>query len=115
MSSSNSPIVEFDHKAFLRGLTSRPGVYRMLDSQAKVLYVGKAKNLKNRVSSYFRASGLTTRTLAMVGKVANIEITITNSETEALLLDFFFCHKRYEWIWYNLNSGKPMILSSSAL
>ncbi|MDX1444274.1 MAG: GIY-YIG nuclease family protein, partial [Gammaproteobacteria bacterium] len=47
---------EFDAKAFLKTLTSRPGVYRMLDSEGKILYVGKAKNLKNRVSTYFQKS-----------------------------------------------------------
>ncbi len=77
----------FDHKTFLKLLTSRPGVYRMLDVNGKVLYIGKARNLKNRVGSYFRASGLTTKTMAMVAKVADIEITITSSETEALLLE----------------------------
>ncbi len=86
MSDSAEP-QPFDHQAFLQTLTSRPGVYRMLDGQGKVLYVGKARNLKNRVSSYFRASGLTTKTLAMVNKVADIDVTITASETEALLLE----------------------------
>jgi excinuclease ABC subunit C len=81
------PAHTFDPKAFLRTLTSRPGVYRMLDGDGKVLYVGKARNLKNRVGSYFRASGLTTKTMAMVDKVADIEVTITASETEALLLE----------------------------
>ena len=59
----------------------------MLDGKGKVLYVGKAKNLKNRVGSYFRASGLTTKTMAMIDKVSDIEVTITASETEALLLE----------------------------
>ena len=78
---------EFDSKAFLSTLTIRPGIYKMLDHKAEVLYVGKAKNLKNRVSSYFRASGLTNKTVALVGKINQIEITITHSETEALLLE----------------------------
>jgi excinuclease ABC subunit C len=77
----------FDHKHFLKHLSSRPGVYRMLNEGGEVIYVGKARNLKNRVSSYFRASGLTSKTLAMVNKIQNIEITVTNSETEALLLE----------------------------
>ncbi len=59
----------------------------MLDSDGEVLYVGKAKNLKNRVGSYFRASGLSSKTLAMTSKIAAIDITITASETEALLLE----------------------------
>jgi excinuclease ABC subunit C len=77
----------FDSKAFLSTLTSRPGIYKMLDQQADVLYVGKAKNLKNRVSSYFRASGLTNKTVALVSKIDQVEITVTHSETEALLLE----------------------------
>ena len=77
----------FDHKHFLAHLSSRPGVYRMLNEAGEVIYVGKARNLKNRVGSYFRASGLTSKTLAMVNKIQSIEITVTNSETEALLLE----------------------------
>ena len=48
----------FDPKAFIKRLTSRPGVYRMFDAEGGILYVGKAKNLKNRVSSYFRSNAL---------------------------------------------------------
>lgn len=77
----------FDHQSFLANLTGRPGVYRMLDSEGQVLYVGKARNLKRRVSSYFRAAGLASKTMALVARIANIEITVTNSETEALLLE----------------------------
>jgi excinuclease ABC subunit C len=79
--------VQFDHKHYLTTLTAKPGVYRMLDADAKVIYVGKARNLNNRVSSYFRASGLASKTMAMVEKIANIEVTITSSDTEALLLE----------------------------
>lgn len=78
---------DFDSEHFLKNLTRKPGVYRMLDVQGKVLYVGKARNLKNRVSSYFRASGLATKTMAMVAKIHRIETTVTKSETEALLLE----------------------------
>lgn len=84
---STEVTAKFDHKDFLSHLTSRPGVYRMLDKSGEVIYVGKARNLKNRVGSYFRASGLASKTLAMVSKIENIEITVTNSETEALLLE----------------------------
>ena len=77
----------FDYKHVLANLSSRPGVYRMLDAEGSVLYVGKASNLKNRVGSYFRASGLAAKTMAMVEKIADIEVTITNSDTEALLLE----------------------------
>ncbi len=77
----------FDSKRFLATLSTLPGVYRMLDSDGNVIYVGKARNLKNRVTSYFRATGLTSKTMAMVAKIHNIEITVTNSDTEALLLE----------------------------
>lgn len=59
----------------------------MMGAGDEVLYVGKARNLKNRVTSYFRASGLQAKTMALVAKIENIEITITGSETEALLLE----------------------------
>ncbi len=77
----------FDPQALLRHLTRRPGVYEMLDAEGEVLYVGKARNLRARVGSYFRGSGLTAKTLAMVGRVADVRTTITQSETEALLLE----------------------------
>jgi excinuclease ABC subunit C len=80
-------VIPFDHEALLARLPARPGVYRMIDADGTVLYVGKARNLKSRVTSYFRASGLTTRTMAMVNKIADIQITVTASETEALLLE----------------------------
>ena len=56
----------FDSQSFLRSLTQRPGIYHMLDDDGAVLYVGKAKKLKNRVSSYFRKSGLSLKTQALV-------------------------------------------------
>ncbi|MES9944505.1 MAG: excinuclease ABC subunit UvrC [Candidatus Thiodiazotropha sp.] len=77
---------EFDHAGFLKTLTTRPGVYRMLNVEGKVLYVGKAKNLKKRVSSYFTRS-LNRRIQSMVGQIANIEIIVTHTEAEALLLE----------------------------
>jgi excinuclease ABC subunit C len=77
----------FDAGDFLKTLTSRPGVYRMLDARGKVLYVGKARNLKKRVASYFRQSGLSVKTQALVGQIAGIEVTVTNTEGEALLLE----------------------------
>jgi len=80
-------LTEFDYKAFLATLTSRPGVYQMYDRHGQLLYVGKAKNLKNRVASYFRASGLTAKTMALVNRIADIQITVTTTEIDALLLE----------------------------
>lgn len=77
----------FDSAAFLKNLTSRPGVYRMIDDTGTVIYVGKAKNLKKRVSSYFRKTGLTAKTRVMVAQIAAIETTVTHTENEALILE----------------------------
>ena len=77
----------FDHQSFLKSLTQRPGIYQMLDGDGEVLYVGKAKNLKNRVSSYFRSSGLTIKTAALVKRIISIDVTVTETETEALILE----------------------------
>jgi excinuclease ABC subunit C len=80
-------VTEFDSTSFLKALTSRPGVYRMLGEEGEVLYVGKAKNLKNRVSNYFRSTALDRKTIALVNRIHEVEITVTSSETEALLLE----------------------------
>ncbi|WP_341781254.1 excinuclease ABC subunit UvrC [Ectopseudomonas mendocina] len=77
----------FDSSAFLATCSGRPGVYRMFDSEGRLLYVGKAKNLKKRLSSYFRKTGQAPKTAALVARIAQIETTITANETEALLLE----------------------------
>ena len=77
----------FDAERFLTTLPTRPGVYQMVGEADEVLYVGKARSLKPRVTAYFRASGLTTKTMALMAKVQDIRITVTTSETEALLLE----------------------------
>ena len=78
---------KFDARAFVKRLPDRPGVYRMLDADGKIVYVGKAGSLKSRVGSYFRADQLQPKVQALVRVVAGIEVTITNSDTEALLLE----------------------------
>lgn len=77
----------FDSKAFLTTASSHPGVYRMFDTHDELLYVGKAKNLKKRLTSYFRQTGLAPKTAALVVRINRIETTITANETEALLLE----------------------------
>ncbi|QIJ04502.1 excinuclease ABC subunit UvrC [Shewanella chilikensis] len=78
---------EFNPKLFLKNLTSAPGVYRMYDSAGSVIYVGKAKDLKKRLSSYFRKNLPNVKTQALVSHIANIDVTLTHSETEALILE----------------------------
>ncbi|MFZ7283502.1 excinuclease ABC subunit UvrC [Avibacterium avium] len=77
----------FDAKKFLANVTHDPGVYRMYDDKDQVIYVGKAKDLKKRLSSYFRANLSSKKTEALVASIHRIETTITSSETEALLLE----------------------------
>jgi len=78
----------FDPNDYARNLTHRPGVYRMRDAQGKVLYVGKARDLKKRVSSYFGRSPDSAKTASMLAHVAGIDVTVTNTEAEALLLEY---------------------------
>ena len=78
---------DFDARAYVRRLPERPGVYRMLDADGKVVYVGKARSLRSRVGSYFRADQLHPKVQALVRAIAGIEVTVTNSDTEALLLE----------------------------
>ena len=84
---TDAPPPSFDAKSFLASLTESPGVYRMLDAEQRVLYVGKAKNLKKRVSSYFQKTGHSPRITLMLQQVAQVDITATRSEAEALILE----------------------------
>jgi excinuclease ABC subunit C len=81
-------LTDFDPKAFVASLPQRPGVYRMLDASGTVIYVGKAKNLRSRVASYFRADQVSPKIVALVQCIAGIEVTLATSETEALLLEY---------------------------
>ena len=77
----------FDARSFLKTVTSQPGVYRMYDASGTVIYVGKAKDLKKRLSSYFRSNLASRKTEALVALIHNIDVTVTHTETEALLLE----------------------------
>ncbi|WP_193152659.1 excinuclease ABC subunit UvrC [Vibrio navarrensis] len=77
----------FDSVSFLKTVTHQPGVYRMYNADAVVIYVGKAKDLKKRLSSYFRKKVDSEKTRALVSNIAKIDVTVTHTETEALILE----------------------------
>ncbi|MCC5855160.1 MAG: excinuclease ABC subunit UvrC [Idiomarina sp.] len=80
----------FNASDFLDRLTQQPGVYRMYDAAGEVIYVGKAKNLKKRVASYFRKQVDSIKTQALVRQIANMDVTVTHTEAEALILENSF-------------------------
>ena len=117
--------VPFDYRAFLKTLTTHPGVYRMLDGEGKVLYVGKAGNLKKRVASYFRNTGLSAKTRVLVDQIVDVEVTVTHTEVEALLLESNLIKqlrprynvllrddKSYPYIYLSSRTGFPAALSA---
>ena len=77
----------FDSRAFLASVTTRCGVYQMYDGEGALLYVGKARNLRNRIGSYFRNSGLNAKTVALVMRIRDVQVTVTSTEADALLLE----------------------------
>ena len=77
----------FDVEAFMRTVTNRPGVYRMLNAHEEIIYVGKASNLKNRLASYFQRTLDNRKTQALVSHIASVQTTVTTSAAEALLLE----------------------------
>ena len=79
--------LKFDSRSFVESLPLKPGVYRMLDEEGEILYVGKARSLRNRVGSYFQPGNVQPKVVALIARTANMEVTITNSDTEALLLE----------------------------
>ncbi|GEA10971.1 excinuclease ABC subunit UvrC [Alteromonas sp. KUL49] len=105
----------FDSAAFLKNLTHQPGVYRMYNQAKEVIYVGKAKNLKKRVSSYFRKTVDNAKTQSLVAQIASMDVTVVNSETEAFLLENNFIKKyrpRYNVLLRD-DKSYPFILLSN--
>ena len=77
----------FDHQAFLSSVSEQAGVYRMYDKHQAVIYVGKAKQLKKRLASYFRKDVGSTKTKVLVSHIIAIDVTVTHTEGEALILE----------------------------
>ena len=87
---------------FISNLTSQPGIYKMLDVNSKVIYIGKAANLKKRVSSYFTKKNESIKTNVLVENISNIEVIITKNEEEALILENTLIKKYHQSIIYCL-------------
>jgi len=112
--------MSFNIQAFLKTLPERPGVYRMLNAAGQIIYVGKARNLKRRVSSYFQKQHDNLKTARLVSQIASIEVTLTETEAEALLLEstlikrhnprynvLFRDDKSYPYIFVNTEDRYP--------
>jgi len=106
----------FDAKGFIKSLTTRPGVYQMLDAHGEIIYIGKAKNLKNRVATYFNNKAASIKQHTMVAKIASITVTVTHTEGEALLLESQLIkrHKPRYNICLRDDKSYPYIYLSSA-
>jgi len=115
---------KFDIDEFLKNLTRLPGIYKMLNEKGDIIYIGKAKNLKNRVSSYFRKGAASPKQQVMVAKIVSIEIAVTHTEAEALLLEsqlikkhkprYNIClrdDKSYPYIFISSEQAFPQITS----
>ena len=106
----------FDSKSYLKTLTNKPGIYRMLDEAGNIIYIGKARNLKKRVASYFTASKQQSpRTRVMVQAISHIEVTVTHTENEALILENNLIKEyrpRYN-VWFKDDKSYPYIYLSS--
>ncbi|PVZ69056.1 excinuclease ABC subunit C [Pelagibaculum spongiae] len=105
----------FDLQGFVKGLTGRPGVYRMIDANDVIIYVGKASNLKRRVSSYFNRNHDSAKTTAMVAKIVRIQVAVTHSEAEALILenDLIKQHRPRYNVLLKDDKGYPYIFLSA--
>lgn len=102
----------FDAKTFLANVSSQPGVYRMFSDKGEIIYVGKAKSLKKRLTSYFSSKAKAAKVTALVNQIANIEVTVTQSELEALLLEITLIKKhrpRYNVIFRD-DKSYPYVL-----
>jgi excinuclease ABC subunit C len=105
----------FDYQAYLKTVPTDPGVYQMYNAQDEIIYVGKARNLKNRVSSYFRQTDIVPKTRVLVQQITKIETIVTHSDSEALILESTLIKKyrpRYNVLFRDDKSYPYICLSS---
>ncbi len=99
----------FDYQDFLKHTPEQPGVYIMKNDNDAILYIGKAKNLKNRLSSYFQKNLVSGKTISLVSQIHHIELNITSTELEALLLEYNLINKHKPKYNILLKDGKDFI------
>ncbi len=112
----------FDPRTFVANLPRRPGVYRMYSATDEILYVGKAASLRDRVASYFNPGNVQPKVRVLVAQIARMEVTVTRSETEALLLEYHLIKehrprynvvmrddKSFPWIWHSKQHDYPRL------
>lgn len=107
----------FDHRRFVDSLTRQPGVYRMLDASGEIIYVGKARDLKRRVRSYFSpAAGRSPKLRVLRERTAAMEVTVTHTENEALILEnnLIKAHRPRYNVWFRDDKSYPCIRVSSS-
>ena len=78
---------DFDHRKALENIPHKPGVYQYFDEEGTLIYIGKAKDLRNRVSSYFNNDNVNAKTKTLVRKIRDIKFTIVDTEIDAWLLE----------------------------
>ncbi|MEM1261564.1 MAG: excinuclease ABC subunit UvrC [Pseudomonadota bacterium] len=113
---------DFEAGRFVKNLTQRPGVYRMYDADDELIYVGKARNLKKRVGSYFSGRAKDAKTMALVRHIRRVDVSVTQTEVEALLLEHTLIKahrprfnvvlrddKSYPWIYLNTRHDYPRL------
>lgn len=104
----------FDSKSFLKNITTRPGIYQMFNQVGDIIYVGKARNLKKRLSHYFQKQAMPPKTLALVSQIAHVEVIVTETEQEALILEYNLIKKyrpRYNIIFRDDKSYTYIVLT----
>jgi len=111
----NSGAREHPFQNLIRSLPDKPGVYQYLDKEGKVIYVGKAKNLKKRVASYFTKTHQSGKLKLLVRKISDIKFVVTSTELDALLLENNLIKKHQPRYNIQLKDDNPAVVSPAYL